>query len=237
MTEVVKLTPTQFDVLDAVLEGKGPYERRRKDSNHPFGAWKRVRSMGGAAYRTVETLKEAGLLSSRDRDLPDNLPNELRDLGNQLTVKGLRALEAALAKKKFDPADGRLAKVRRMIVEREKFERELEDALAAHRDRAHDAFARRQAARRLAKAEVLRDLFRKEGLNFPSDDEMLAFAKKVEGADHSNRDVEFLDEADLSAELDSLEKEATTPGTFGDHRRGKRIAAIRAEFQRRAEAA
>ena len=44
-----------------------------------------------------------------------------------------------------------------------------------------------------------------------------------------------LDDTDLSAELDETEKEATKPGTFGDELRSRKVAAIRAELDRRAK--
>jgi hypothetical protein len=174
-------TPKQIEAMEAIMAVQSPfYARNQGTSRELFGEWKRVRVMGGARLKMVDAMREAGWLP--------------KDHGYKLTSSGLRELEAHYAKKKYDPTDGRLAKVRALIPERER-----EEVVAKAAKEAEWAAANAEAIQakdeRNAKAlQELRHLFGKTfqapefsphirdaavGLALLEDRELAMFAKRV----------------------------------------------------------
>lgn len=170
------LTKRQYEALEAVLEGKQPTYRKVLYSSGP--QWQHTSSMGGAARRMVQTLQDGGYLTGDDpRDWRTRDAKGLKHRPrNQLTVKGLRALEAHLGES--DDLSKRIA----ARAEVERLEAEEDERLA------QEERAEREASRSQRDAQTIVDLrqfITDERLGGDwtslSDDQLLRLAKIVRG--------------------------------------------------------
>jgi hypothetical protein len=166
--EDLTLTPRQAEAIEATLFGQRASDRKQKSYSGDSFTWRPSRSMGGAAQRMVEDMIERGFLCRTTREVLEDfmgrdearsteVPADLRDLSRTATLKGLRALEAFMAKKKFDPTCPVRAKLREAIPAREKKEAEFEAWLAVLKASKTGAFEREQAARRKARLVETRE--------------------------------------------------------------------------------
>jgi hypothetical protein len=246
------LTPRQIEALEAVLAGQSATAQRRKgDQAALFGEWKASRSMGGASRRMVQQLGDDGWLldNARSRlsdelgvryiDLPEMPQDLVMDFGG-LSVKALEFLNQRLRSgRRYDPTDARLPLIKDKLAKRRELDAAYEAFVANLRDTSKAAYNRKRDAQAKALVADVRAVLASHGLSAQSellDCGVRQLVEDITEAQHGLGWVRYLDDADLSAELDATEKQAVTPGTVGETLRSEKLAAIRAEFKRRQDA-
>lgn len=176
-----KLNARQLEALEAlVVKGRLCYARDRS------GRWQYVSNMGGAVARMGRDLVALGYISTRLDD--GELRRKLQEFGGQATAKALRALVAEAERR----GDGQAAAdFEKLLIAR--VDKELTIGLQVEAKEAADrkAAAERARADRLRHVACLQAVLDKHGLgDFAAkltDDELIAFARDVEGAEYEGR--------------------------------------------------
>ena len=245
-----KLTARHVEALEAALYDKPAHYRNSGRRNDGTILWTMSHHGGGSVTRMIKQLRERGLLFNharsrladelglRWRDLPE-LPEELTADKGGLSVKGLEALDQYLRSgRRYDPTDVRLQMIKDQLVKRRELDAAYDAFLTNYRDREKAAYARKCEAEAKAANAGTRDAVAALGFDAAAltDDQLVQLRRDIDQSVHGSGWVRFLDDADLSAELDAAEKEAHRPGTLGSNMRTEKLNAIRAEFKRREDA-
>jgi hypothetical protein len=174
-----KVTPRQMEALESLLENGNAHMKRETFGEKTY--WAHVRRAGGSMQTISDGLRAHGFAYGKIHDR--ELNEQFKEYGSNISAAGLRYI---IDNSKY-PELVKLAQER--LPARVEKEAKIEAATAALEKARKESYARAAAKRRSDHLTELRKRLSKWGIHKLewTDDELLEFARDIEGAEYHPR--------------------------------------------------